>query len=180
MPSPIAHAVSGYVLGKFILLSPSTPYQWRGAFFQNFYPVLIATVADFDFIPQILTGIRFHRGITHTLIFAMVFSGMISLIARYYRQQNYKNLFGFTLILYSSHFILDFFTDGGLGLQLFWPFTDMYFKSPIPFFPRVRHNLGLFDARHIEFIIFEICYSIMILMILYCWKIWQSRRVEEL
>lgn len=74
MPSPIAHSVTGYVLSNFL--------PFKKLKFYIFYGVFVAIAADFDFIPQWITGKNFHRGLTHTLIFALVFSlivgGLIS------------------------------------------------------------------------------------------------------
>jgi inner membrane protein len=180
MPSPIAHSVSGYVLAKFIPQETSKYYQSLWWDWQNLYPVFVAIFADFDFIPQLITGERFHRGLTHTFIFAIGFSLIVSWLISYFRKYSFSNLFWFTLIIYSSHLLLDFFTaTSGDGLQLFWPLTDTYFKSAISLFPSVHHSRGLFDLSHLVFIIWELCYSVLIVSILWLWKNYGSRKLSE-
>ncbi|MGD1699547.1 metal-dependent hydrolase [Dapis sp. BLCC M229] len=180
MPSPIAHSVSGYVLAKFLPqeLSKYYPSSWWN--WENFYPVFIAIFADFDFIPQLITGEIFHRGITHTLIFAIGLSLVFAWLISYFCKYSFKQIFLFTLVIYSSHLVLDFFTTtSGSGLQLFWPLTDTYFKSAIPIFPSVHHSKGLFDVSHFIFISWELSYSVLIVSILWLWKNFRSSKFPE-
>ncbi len=180
MPSPIAHSVSGYLLAKFLPKEKLKYYPSRWWNWENFYPVFIAIFADFDFLPQLITGERFHRGITHTFLFAIGFSFIVSWLISYCRKSSFKQLFFLTLIVYSSHLVLDYFTaTTGDGLQLLRPLTDTYFKSAIPIFPSVHHSRGLFDSSHLIFIIWELCYSILVLSGLRLWKNYSSRKFSE-
>lgn len=179
MPSPIAHSVSGYVIGKFLPIEISKYYHSRWWKLENFYPVFVAIFADFDFLPQLITGQNFHRGITHTLIFAVGFSLVLALLVSCLCKSSFKQLFLFTLIIYSSHLVLDLFTTGGSGLQILWPLTDTYFKSTISIFPQVHHSQGLFDISHLIFIMWELSYSILILSILWLWKTCCSSKFPE-
>ncbi|MGB3511730.1 MAG: metal-dependent hydrolase [Microcoleaceae cyanobacterium] len=179
MPSPIAHSVSGYVLAKIIPQKLSKYYPSRWWSLANFYPVFVAIFADLDFIPQFITGERFHRGITHTLIFAIGFSLVVSWLVSYFRKSSFPNIFGFTLIIYTSHLLLDLFTAGGSGLQLLWPLTDTSFKSTISVFLQVHHSRGLFDISHFIFIVWELSYSALIVSILWLWKNCRSSNFSE-
>ena len=76
----------------------------------------------------------------------------------------------FALILYGSHLVLDFFTEGGRGIQLFWPFSEKLFISPLTLFPGTHHSEGSFSRVHLIFIFFELLYSLLILTGLYIWK----------
>lgn len=74
-----------------------------------------------------------HRGITHSILFALAISFMITLL--FHRKQQYDtkafatvNLFLF--ISTFSHGILDAMTTGGLGVGFFIPFTDQRFFLP--------------------------------------------------
>ncbi|MDY7003981.1 MAG: metal-dependent hydrolase [Cyanobacteriota bacterium] len=179
MPSPIAHSVSGYVLAKFLpkkLSKYDASYWWN---FGNFYPVFIAIFADFDFLPQCVTGERFHLGITHTLIFAISFSLIISWLISYFRKSSFKQLFLFTFILYSFHLLLDLFTAGSSGLQLLWPLTDISFKSTISVFPQVYHSREVFNISHFIFIAWELSYSVLILSVLWLWNNCRSSTFSE-
>ncbi|NEP09150.1 MAG: metal-dependent hydrolase [Symploca sp. SIO2C1] len=165
MPSPLAHSVSGYVLGKFLPLDKLSNHRGKKWDVQIFYPVIVAAAADLDFIPQLITGNIYHRGLTHSLTFTIIFSAIVGLILSYLWKFSFKQLFLFTLILYSSHLLLDVFTKGGNGLQLFLPFSDRYFKSPVAIFPGVHHSRGLWDYSHIIPLTFELIYSALLLWV---------------
>ncbi|MGF1492964.1 MAG: metal-dependent hydrolase [Microcoleaceae cyanobacterium] len=168
MPSPIAHAVTGYVLSRlWPVRSDLTLSQQR---FQSYYGVFVAIAADFDFIPQFLTGEQFHRGITHTIIFDVLFSLVLAWFFFGRFNCSYRRAVLFTMMVYSSHLVLDLVTTGGQGLQLLWPLTDTYFKAPFPLFPPVHHSRGLLDPSHLIFFAWEFCYSLLILSGLRFWE----------
>lgn len=173
MPSPIAHAVSGYVLAKG--LEPAKVCKlWPLAA----YAVFVAIAADFDFIPQVLTGIQTHRGFTHSLSFALIFSIVISALATrssLFRAFHYGRLCALTLLLYGSHLVLDFFTNGS-GIPLLWPISEMRVQSAITIFPAVRHSLGLFAPIHLLFLGFELTYTALLLWGLARWGSYQQQR----
>lgn len=169
MPSPIAHAASGYVLGK-VLPSPQSSLLKINHNFWIFYGVFLAIAADFDFIPQLVTGIKFHRGITHSIPFTLIFSIIVALLLAWSRKVNYWSIFKFTFLIYGSHLLLDYLTKGGSGIQLFSPFTDQFFQSSFFLFPQVHHSRGLFDPSHWIFITFEMIYSLVIVLGTFWWQ----------
>ncbi|NET29238.1 metal-dependent hydrolase [Okeania sp. SIO1I7] len=179
MPSPIAHSVSGYVLAKFLPKKLSKDYASHWWNLGNFYPVFVAIFPDFDFLPQLITGERFHRGITHTLIFAIGFSLIVGWLISYFRKSSFKKILLFTFIIYSSHLLLDLLTAGGSGVQLLWPLTDTFFKSTISVFPAVHHSRGVFDLSHFIFIAWELSYSVLIVSILWLWNNCCSSKFSE-
>ena len=158
MPSPIAHAVSGYAIAKgFNPIRVSR--MWRFAL----YAVFVAIAADFDFIPQLVAGINTHRGFTHSLSFAILFSLVLSRLFIRKTLLKYLPTFILTLAIYSSHLVLDFFTQGGTGIPLLWPISSSHFQSAIPLFPAVHHSHGLFNSIHILFLSFELTYTVVLL-----------------
>ena len=169
MPSPIAHAASGYVLGK-VLPSPQSSLPKSKHNFLVFYAVFLAIAADFDFIPQLVTGIKFHRGITHSIPFTLIFSVIVALLLAWSRKVNYWSIFKFTFLIYGSHLVLDYFTKGGSGLRLLLPFTNQFFQSSFFLFPQVHHSRGLLDPSHLIFITFEIIYSLVIVLGTFWWQ----------
>ena len=170
MPSPIAHSVSGYILAKFLPLEQPRLPGFRKWYLQIFYPVFVAIFADFDFIPQLITGEKYHRGFTHSLFFTLVFSVIVGFTLSYLWKYSYKQIFLFTLIIYGSHLFLDFFTEGGKGMELFWPFIDGFFKSPIAIFPGFHHSRGLWHYSHLIPISFELSYSVLLFGVFSWWK----------
>ena len=179
MPSPIAHAVSGYVLSELFPLKSRPFHQGKRYHWESFAAVFIAIAADFDFIPQLLTGERFHRGLTHTLLFTVGLSLVIGLLGSRFKKFSAQKLIGWTLIIYGSHLLLDIFTAGGSGVQIFSPFSDVSIQSSLPLFPGVHHSRGLFDLSHLVFIGWELGYSGLVLAGLSFWKQTQSQKFVE-
>ncbi len=179
MPSPIAHAVSGYVLSELFPLKSRYLHRGKRYHWESFSAVFLAVAADLDFIPQLITGERFHRGLTHTLIFTVALSLIIGFLGSRFGKFSAPKLMAWTFMLYGSHLILDIFTAGGLGVQIFWPFSDIYVQSSLPLFPPVHHSRGLFDIRHLFFITWELVYSGIILTGLWFWKQTRSQKYIE-
>ncbi len=69
-----------------------------------------------------------HRGITHSITFALLFSGAITwLIA----QSSKLAIWLYLFICMVSHGILDALTNGGLGIAFFAPFLNERYFLPI-------------------------------------------------
>ena len=170
MPSPIAHAVSGYVIARVFNQRNSWLPNRRWWYWLSFYSVFIGIAADFDFIPQIITGEQFHRGITHTLIFAAGFSLCLAWLISRWQKIQFRQLFIITLIIYLSHLVLDWLTAGGNGIQLLAPFSKAYFKSALPLFPSVHHSKNLLNPIHLKFITWESIYCMLILISCGFWQ----------
>jgi inner membrane protein len=86
-----------------------------------------------------------HRGLSHSILFALLYALLATAIAR-------PNIptFSFIFLCTISHAVLDAFTDGGLGVAFFAPFSDeRYF---FPFTPiRVSPiGAGFFSPRGME------------------------------
>lgn len=161
MPSPIAHSVTGYVLFKLFRLkySPALRAQWVPLA----SAIFMANAADLDFVAQLLLNTNLHRGMTHSVGFTLGASVLVTVLGYRVMRSPAAHLFLLTGMIYSSHLLLDFFTAGGRGLQLFWPFTSAFFQSPIPLFPAVHYSEGLFYWRHLFFITWELLYAGLLL-----------------
>ena len=93
-----------------------------------------AVVPDFDVI-----GFRFgvnyadplgHRGLTHSLIFAIALGAAIVALSHARAGQTRLAVWAYLALATASHGIFDAFTDGGLGVALFAPFTHERFFFP--------------------------------------------------
>ncbi len=64
-----------------------------------------------------------HRGFTHSIVFAVVLACICLL---FYRRVNSRPwiVFWFCFISCVSHPLLDMMTNGGLGVALYWPFSE--------------------------------------------------------
>jgi inner membrane protein len=160
MPSPIAHSAAGYAIYK---LFPEARQIFRTKLtgLTIFYFVFVANAPDLDFIAQLFTDKKIHRGLSHSLVFAIFFSLISSLVYFYFKGRKTRAFIVATFILYCSHLLLDILSP--VGLPLLAPLSDSSFKFPITLFPNVHHSRGLFDPSHLIFISIETVYSILLI-----------------
>ncbi len=165
MPSPIAHSITGYLLARHPIAKKYLPRRLLSvAPIAALYGVFVSNLPDLDFLPQIVTGLRFHRGPSHSLFASLLVSGLLALIVhRIQRRIHYKMLFGITFGLYSAHLLMDMFTAGGSGIPLLWPLSAQSFQVPFALFPAVHHSRGLWDSSHLVFITAELLYTLVLL-----------------
>ncbi len=82
-------------------------------------------------------GVRYgdvlgHRGLTHGLPFAAILAGVLAVLVP--RAAERSGLFSIWLFLFfatASHGILDAFTNGGLGVGFFAPFSNRRYFFPL-------------------------------------------------
>ena len=81
-----------------------------------------------------------HRGFTHSLVFALVLASLCVLLHRRASSRPWT-VFWLCFISCASHPLLDMMTNGGLGVALFWPFSEerMFF----PFRPIQVSPIGV-------------------------------------
>ena len=175
MPSPIAHSVTGYAISRLwfarINIRSKLSLRWL-----LFYGVFIGIMADFDFIPQIITGDRYHHGLTHSITFAVGTAILAWFVAMFYQYSKAYRLGLLTLTAYGSHLILDLVTQGSSGIQLLWPFSTKLFSSSVVIFPSTHWSEPLFQhSGHFIFLAFELGYAASILLGLWFAKITQKQ-----
>lgn len=177
MPSPIAHAVSGYAISrawperKTTLAIKNNDRETKRSIilgaesWLTAYVIFVSVAADLDFVPQILTGDRYHHGPTHSIAFAIGTAIIAWLASRPFSTRKKAVQLGLlTLALYGSHLMLDLVTQGGDGIQLLWPFNQNYYQSPWLLFPSTGWSKGWFDPQHFIFLAFELGYSSLVLV----------------
>ena len=102
--------------------------------------VLLANLADLDFLPGLLLGdVRsFHHQATHSLAAVALVGLLVGGVSRRWKLNGLW--WGFWAgSLYLSHLVLDFLVNDPsppFGVQLLWPFSESYFISPITLFAR--------------------------------------------
>ncbi len=64
-----------------------------------------------------------HRGFTHSIFFAVLLAGMITFLS-FQNHGSPSTIFLFLFLSTLSHSVLDAFTNGGLGVGLFAPFSN--------------------------------------------------------
>jgi inner membrane protein len=150
MPSIFTHGFAALALGK-----ASTGAQREARFWV--LSVFCAILPDIDtvsFYFGVERGSMFgHRGITHSLLFAVLLSLLVVLLAfsktPRFSKKWWALLFYFFVVT-ASHGLLDALTDGGSGVAFFAPFdATRYF---FPWRPIEVSPIGLrfFSSRGLE------------------------------
>ena len=161
MPSVFTHSLLGVAAGK--IFGPEKFKKTKIRFW--ILSFICPSLPDLDVIGFYL-GIPYehvmgHRGITHSLFFALIMAILITLI--FFRSEKISNKNNLLLVTYfpliiASHGILDGFTNGGHGIAYFAPFiNDRYFFSFNPLqvstlSPKVFFTEQGFDVMKNEFI----------------------------
>ena len=96
-----------------------------------------------------------HRGASHSLLFATVVASLGTLPHRRLHAsalQAWLWLFACT----ASHALLDAFTDGGLGVALFWPWSDTRLFAPWRPIHVSPIGVGFFARRGLDVLLSEL------------------------
>ena len=64
-----------------------------------------------------------HRGFSHSLVFALLASGLMALLFRRAEAGRWLRVWAYLMVCTASHGLLDAMTDGGLGVGLLLPFS---------------------------------------------------------
>lgn len=132
MPTIFSHAIFSSALGAAYATEPSPGKFW-------FWAAVCSVLPDLDVIAFGL-GISYrsvwgHRGITHSLMFALLAGSVIAWLA--FRQEELSaikrsrsSLAIFFTLAIASHLALDSLTDGGLGVAIFAPFDNTRYFAP--------------------------------------------------
>lgn len=64
-----------------------------------------------------------HRGWTHSIVFAMVFGGLMGWLFSRLATESRRDMMLWLILSTLSHPLLDMLTDGGRGCALWWPFS---------------------------------------------------------
>ena len=118
--------------------------------------IAAAVVPDLDvYLERFMSAIG-HRGITHTLVFALACGVLAAVFARMLDARP-LTAFLFIVVATASHPLLDAFTNGGAGIPFLWPFTHERWFMPVQ--PIEVSPLGIapfFSMRGIEVLASEL------------------------
>jgi len=131
---------------------------------------LLALLADVDAIGFRL-GVPYaapfgHRGATHSIAAAALAGLVVGLVARRPR----VGLVAFAVAL--SHPLLDALTNGGLGVALWWPFSNARWFAPWRPIPVAPIGTRLFSARGLHVMLVELALFAPLL----AWSLWPRRK----
>jgi inner membrane protein len=157
MATVFTHSIAALALGRMAPLKPRTLLFWVTT-------AICAALPDIDAI-GFSFGVHYgdllgHRGLTHSLAFALVVGSLVGLIVTR-DHEDFPSGSGryvlFFFLVIASHGLLDAITNGGLGVAFFSPFSNQrYF---FPWRPVEVSPIGLepfLSVRGLEVIVSEI------------------------
>jgi inner membrane protein len=108
-------------------------------------------------------GIKFgslfgHHGFTHSIMFALIFGGIIAFFAGRFLQTgiSFIKLFVYFSLATFSHPLLDMLTNGGSGVALLAPFSNERYFFPWRPVEVSPIGMGFFSDRGLDVILSEI------------------------
>ena len=173
----LTHILVGAAAGQHLAGKPTMrPMVWMS---------MLSFSPDFDVIAFGL-GIPYHsqwghRGFTHSICFALLMGILVWILRRFISGPMSKFPPRYWAVVATlvtlSHPLLDAFTDGGMGVALWWPLsTERIFFSPqwIPVSPL---GVGILSARGAYVVFFEamICLPLWIYLV----KPWFRRESSD-
>lgn len=128
MPLPVLHSFAGYSIYRL-----SKKYKEERDWKLAVYCILLANLADLDFIPGMFLNDPnlCHRGISHSLGAALLFAIPAAVYQRWAQKNESLKVFCISLAAYYSHIILDFFGGTSRPIPLFWPFRPNEYHWPV-------------------------------------------------
>jgi len=128
MASAISHAVVASAISAAWYRPRVGKFVWMAG-------IACSVIPDVDVI-----GFRFgihygdfwgHRGFTHSVVFAALLAGILSVAIPFRRSQIHRaSLFAYLFLATASHGVLDAMTNGGLGVAFFSPFDNQRYFFP--------------------------------------------------
>lgn len=116
-----------------------------------------------------------HRGASHSLLFAAAL-GLLAALGARGLQAGRVQAAAFVFICALSHPLLDALTSGGLGVALWWPWSDARLFAPwrpIRVSPFAKH---FFSARGLQTVLSELRWVWLPLFLCVCgWRLIQQR-----
>jgi inner membrane protein len=138
MPSPVGHLLGGAA----VYLAASRKED-RSTFTLT-AALLGSILPDFDFFPGLFVGklSTYHHGISHSLMFAILFGAVVLILARHAQENNPVRAAIIAGLSYASHVILDFVgaNEGTRGVPMLWPFSNEKFGLDLGLFGHFRYS----------------------------------------
>ena len=118
-----------------------------------------------------------HRGASHSLVFALACGLRAACSARILKAPPFTALL-FVALSVASHPLLDMLTDGGLGVALFWPWSDTRHFAPWRVIDVSPFANRFFSARGVEVLLSELRWVWMPTLSLAAMAAWRRCRSD--
>jgi inner membrane protein len=127
MATDYTHALAGLGIAYFGASRPMPWSYWTLA-------VILPVIPDLDVFSTADYGTMLgHRGITHSLVFALTLSLVAASIVRWHTPVRWWKLTSVFFAIIASHGLLDALTWGGEAIPFFWPLGGRYGNwGPLP------------------------------------------------
>lgn len=117
-----------------------------------------------------------HRGASHSLAFAMACGGAVAACGARWLRASATTAFLFIALSAASHALLDMLTDGGLGVALFWPWSETRHFAPWRMIEVSPFANRFFSARGVEVLLSELRWVWLPVLMLAGVAAWLRRR----
>lgn len=139
----------------------------------------LSLLPDADFV-AFMVGIPYsdpfgHRGMTHSLLFAVLVGLVVALALRLRGQPVLLDAVLATLVV-ASHGVLDAMTTGGLGVEFFWPLDTRRYFLPWEFIPVAPLGAHMLTARGLSVLLTEV----VLFLPAWVYAFWPRSRVRAL
>ena len=116
-----------------------------------------------------------HRGASHSLLFAGLLAALATLLSRHLHAGRMQAL-AFVFICALSHPLLDALTSGGLGVALWWPWSEQRLFAPWRPIRVSPFANGFFRARGLQTLLSELRWVwLPLCLFVIGWKMIQRR-----
>jgi membrane-bound metal-dependent hydrolase YbcI (DUF457 family) len=117
------HLIGAWLIGKFVEITTKKKIS------QNTWVFLIlgSILPDFDFVLQLLFQTHLHRGITHSIFFAIIVPMFVYFIFKFIKNKKAANYALFLSVGILVHLLLDF--PSPEGIPLLWPYAKMFIPA---------------------------------------------------
>ena len=137
MSSVLGHSLTGLAVYELVKEKAGLPKGVGGAGLA----VLLSVASDLDvFAGFIAPEMIQHRGPTHSLLFGLGLSLTFAfIVSKRCFSRFLKATAGLTLVCF-SHLALDYLMGRGIGLPLFWPWSDKVYLGPAAIVPTAYYS----------------------------------------
>src|SRR5262245_1410110 len=161
MASPIAHTLGAYAV--LVTIEPRLVSSRRLNGIALGTAFVFGNLADADFVIEqfISSPIWRHHYFSHSIFFAILVGIVTYLVLKIARWKNAVRDAVLVFAAYSSHLLIDYFTDDGskpYGIPLFLPFTQEHFISPLSIFYSIHRGelTDLFSMHNLMGVLIEL------------------------